>query len=51
MGIYRRKVEKDETKKEALIRECSEELGITITVGDAFMDVVHKYPDITVHLF
>ena len=44
------KVEPGETKQEALIRECWEELGVTITVGDVFMDVVHEYPDITVHL-
>ena len=44
------KVEPGETKQEALIRECHEELGVTITVGDVFMDVVHEYPDITVHL-
>ena len=44
------KVEAGETKQEALIRECKEELGVTITVGDVFMDVVHEYPDITVHL-
>ena len=44
------KVEAGETKQEALIRECCEELGVTISVGDVFMDVVHEYPDITVHL-
>lgn len=44
------KVEKGETKEQALIRECKEELGIEISVGDIFMDVVHEYPDINVHL-
>lgn len=44
------KVEPNETKEQALIRECQEELAITLSVGDVFMDVVHKYPDITVHL-
>lgn len=50
MGIFGGKVEPGETKQEALIRECREELGVIITVGDVFMDVVHEYPDITVHL-
>lgn len=44
------KVEPGETKEQALIRECMEELDIVISVGDVFMDVVHEYPDITVHL-
>ena len=44
------KVEPGETKQEALIRECKEELDVTISVGDTFMDVIHEYPDITVHL-
>ena len=44
------KVESGETKAQALIRECREELDILISVGDVFMDVIHKYPDITVHL-
>ena len=44
------KVEPGETKEQALIRECREELAITLSVGDVFMDVVHEYPDITVHL-
>ena len=44
------KVELGETKEQALIRECQEELAITLNVGDIFMDVVHEYPDINVHL-
>lgn len=44
------KVEPGETKEQALIRECQEELAITISVGDMFMDVVHEYPDINVNL-
>ena len=44
------KVEPGETKEQALIRECREELNVLLSVGDVFMDVVHEYPDITVHL-
>lgn len=44
------KVEPGETKEQALKRECQEELAITLYVGDVFMDVIHEYPDITVHL-
>lgn len=44
------KVEPGETKEQALIRECQEELAITLSVGEVFMDVIHEYPDITVHL-
>ena len=44
------KVEKGETKEQALIRECREELDIMVSVGDKFMSVTHEYPDITVHL-
>ena len=44
------KVEPGETKEQALIRECQEELAVTLEVGDVFMDVVHEYPDLTVHL-
>ena len=44
------KVEQGETKENALIRECREELGVLIAVDDVFMDVTHAYPDITVHL-
>ena len=44
------KVEPGETKEQALIRECQEELTVTIAVGAVFMDVIHEYPDLTVHL-
>lgn len=44
------KVEPGETKEQALIRECRKELAVTLSVGDMFMDVVHEYPDLTVHL-
>lgn len=44
------KVEPGETKEQALIRECQEELAVTLSVGDVFTDVIHEYPDITVHL-
>ena len=44
------KVESGETNEQALIRECQEELAVTLSVGDVFMDVVHEYPDLTVHL-
>lgn len=44
------KVEPGETKQQALIRECEEELGVTLSVGDVFMEVTHEYPDITVRL-
>ena len=44
------KVEPGETKEQALIRECQEELAVTLFVGDVFMEVLHEYPDITVHL-
>ena len=44
------KAEKGETLQEAVIRECREELDVTVSVGDEFMDVVHQYPDIKVHL-
>lgn len=44
------KVEPGETREQALIRECREEIGVTLSVGNIFMEVVHEYPDITVHL-
>ena len=44
------KVEPGETKEQALIRECQEELAVTVAVRDVFMEVEHVYPDLTVHL-
>ncbi len=44
------KVEPGESKEQALIRECQEELGIVVSVGNEFMDVTHEYPDAIVHL-
>ena len=44
------KVEPGETRAQALVRECQEELAVTVTVGDIFMEVTHTYPDMTVHL-
>ena len=44
------KVEPGESKEDALKRECMEELNITLQVGTAYMDVVHTYPDLTIHL-
>ena len=49
-GFVGGKVEPGETKEQALIRECKEELAVTLSVDEVFMDVVHEYPDITVHL-
>jgi len=44
------KVEPGETREQALIRECREELAVDISVGEVFMEVLHAYPDITVRL-
>jgi len=44
------KVESGESLQDALIRECREELAVTVKVGEIFMTVLHEYPDITVRL-
>ena len=44
------KVETGETGEQAIIRECREELGVTLQVDSFFMDVTQEYPDRTVHL-
>lgn len=44
------KTEPGETMEDALIRECREELDITVSVGDIFTQVIHEYPDIHIRL-
>lgn len=44
------KTEPGETMEEALVRECREELDITVSVGDIFTQVIHEYPDIHIRL-
>ena len=44
------KVEPGESLQQALVRECTEELAVTVDVGKQFMEVVHQYPDILIRL-
>ena len=44
------KIEPGETPEAALIRECAEELGVRVAVGELFADLIHPYPDMTVRL-
>lgn len=44
------KVEQGETKVQALIRECQEELAITILPLEVFTEIEYEYPDIAIHL-
>lgn len=44
------KVEKGESKEQALQRECREELDIAVCVGKEYCEVTHSYPDFDVHL-
>lgn len=44
------KVESGEGREQALIRECQEELAITLDVKELFCEVEHHYPDIAIHL-
>ena len=44
------KAEEGETLQEALVRECREEIGVTVAVRDPYMTVEYDYPDISVRL-
>lgn len=44
------KVEGGEGDEEALIRECREELGVAVRVGEKVWETRHTYPDREVHL-
>lgn len=44
------KVEPGETKADALRRECREELALEVEPESVYAEVLHEYPDLTVHL-
>lgn len=44
------KREPGETLTDCLVRECREELAVTVEVGRMLAETTHAYPDITVHL-
>lgn len=44
------KVESGETRRQALIRETQEELGVTLAPGEVFLETTHRYPDLTIHM-
>ena len=44
------KIEPGETGEQCIVRECQEELGVTLQVHKEVIDVVYEYPDRTVHL-
>lgn len=44
------KTEPGESMEAALIRECREELDISVEVVDLYTQVIHEYPDILIRL-
>lgn len=44
------KLEPGESLEAALVRECQEELGVTVRPGEVYMQVLHQYPDLMVRL-
>jgi len=44
------KVEPGEADEQALARECAEELGVAVQVGERLWSVTHEYADLAVEL-
>ena len=44
------KIEAGESKQDALVRECVEELAVTVSVGGELCTVTYDYPEVTVNL-
>lgn len=44
------KVEEGESKERALVRECREELGVSVSVKEKFFEEIFEYPDLTISL-
>lgn len=44
------KLEPGETAEQCVLRECQEELGVTLTPPQALTVLCHRYPDVTVRL-
>ena len=44
------KIEAGETGEQCIIRECQEELGVTLHVEHKLTDIIYEYPDRIVHL-
>ena len=44
------KIEAGESKQTALVRECYEEIAVTISVGKELCSVTYDYPEVTVNL-
>ncbi len=44
------KLEKEETPEQCLIRECNEELGISLSIYEKFDETEYAYPGFTVRI-
>ena len=50
VGVCRRQGRAGRRRPQALVRECQEELGVTVSVGRPVLELTHAYPDLTIHL-